>query len=48
MKPVTDFANFEVLDIRVGRVIRVEEAAARKPTDRITVDFGPAIGVKVS
>jgi hypothetical protein len=37
MKPITDFANFEVLDIRVGRVIRVEEAAARKPTDRITV-----------
>jgi tRNA-binding protein len=48
MKPITDFANFEALDIRVGRVIRAEEAATRKPTYRITVDFGPEIGVKVS
>ena len=48
MKPITDFANFEALDIRVGRVIQVEEAATRKPTYRITVDFGPEIGVKVS
>ena len=48
MKPVLSFSNFEALDIRVGRIVRVEEAETRKPTYRITVDFGPEIGMKVS
>jgi len=48
MKLIADFSNFEALDIRVGRVVRVEDAATRKPTYRITVDFGPEIGTKVS
>ena len=48
MKPVASFSNFEALDIRVGRIVGVEDAKTRKPTYRITVDFGPEIGMKVS
>jgi len=48
MKPVADYAHFEALDIRVGRVLKVEDARSRKPTYRLTIDFGAEIGVKVS
>jgi tRNA-binding protein len=48
MKPVTPFANFEALDIRVGRIMNVEDAATEKPTYRITVDLGPEVGIKKS
>jgi len=40
--------SFDDLDIRVGRIQAVEEARARKPTFRLTVDFGPEVRVKVS
>jgi tRNA-binding protein len=40
--------SFDDLDIRVGRILAVEEARTRKPTYRLSVDFGPEIGVKVS
>jgi tRNA-binding protein len=43
-----EFADFEKVDMRVGRVIRVEKSLARKPTYRFTLDFGPEIGEKVS
>ena len=48
MKPAADYAHFEALDIRVGRVLKVEDARSRKPTYRLTIDFGAEIGVKVS
>lgn len=48
VKPQTDYANFAALDIRIGKIIKVEEAQSKKPTYRMTVDFGPEIGVKVS
>lgn len=48
MKSVTDFGTFEALDIRAGKIVKVEDAATRKPTYRITVDFGSEIGSKVS
>lgn len=48
MKPISDFSNFDALDIRVGRITNVEDAETRKPTYRITVDFGPEIGSKKS
>ncbi len=48
MKPDTDYATFDALDIRVGRIVAAEPAATRKPTYRITVDFGPEIGTRVS
>jgi tRNA-binding protein len=48
VKPVATYASFEELDIRVGRVLKVEDARTRKPTYRLTVDFGPEIGLKRS
>lgn len=48
MKPTVPYEQFALLDIRVGRVTDVTEAATKKPTYRITIDFGPEIGTKVS
>ena len=48
IKPIADFANFSALDIRAGRIVKAEEAQTRKPTYRLTIDFGPEIGTKVS
>lgn len=48
MKPIVNYANFEALDIRVGRIVKVEDSATRKPTYRLTVDFGPELGHKIS
>ncbi len=48
MKDLTEYASFDALDIRVGRIVSAEPAATRKPTYRITVDFGPEIGTRVS
>jgi tRNA-binding protein len=43
------FDQFLAVDMRVGRVIAVEEfPEARKPAWKLTVDFGPEIGVKRS
>lgn len=48
MKEITSFGNFEALDIRIGKIIKVEDAQTKKPTYRITVDFGGEVGTKVS
>ena len=48
MKDITLFGHFEALDMRVGRIVNVEDANTKKPTYRITVDFGSEIGTKVS
>jgi len=40
---------FELVDMRVGRVTRVEEhPRARKPAYKLWIDFGPELGVKTS
>jgi len=41
--------DFQRIDIRVGRVVAVDDfPEARKPAWKLTVDFGPEIGVKRS
>jgi tRNA-binding protein len=43
------FDDFLAVDMRVGRVVAVDEfPEARKPAWKLTIDFGPAIGVKRS
>jgi tRNA-binding protein len=48
IKPTADFANFAALDLRAGRIAKVEDAQTRKPTYKLTVDFGPELGTKLS
>jgi tRNA-binding protein len=46
---VIEFAQFEAVDMRVGRVVSVEEfPEARIPAWKLGIDFGPDIGVKRS
>ena len=44
-----EFDQFLAVDMRVGRVTEVRDfPEARKPAWRLTIDFGPEIGVKTS
>ncbi len=46
---VITWKQFEMLDIRVGTIQRVEDfPEARKPAYKVWVDLGPSIGVKKS
>jgi tRNA-binding protein len=46
---VIDIDHFNEVDMRVGRVVSVEDfPEARKPAWKLTIDFGPEVGVKRS
>jgi tRNA-binding protein len=46
---VIDAGQFQAVDMRVGRVVSVEEfPEARLPAWKLTIDFGPEIGIKLS
>jgi tRNA-binding protein len=44
-----DFDHFAAVDMRVGRVVAVDDfPEARIPAWKLTIDFGPDIGIKRS
>jgi tRNA-binding protein len=46
---VATIEDFDKLDMRVGRVLSVEEfPEARQPAWKLEIDFGPEVGVKRS
>jgi tRNA-binding protein len=49
MSDQIDFDQFLAVEMRVGRIVTVEDfPEARKPAWKLTIDFGPEIGVKRS
>ncbi|MFN8058777.1 MAG: tRNA-binding protein [Vicinamibacterales bacterium] len=43
------YDDFDKVEIRVGRILEVADfPEARKPAYKLTIDFGPALGVKQS
>ncbi|HEY6886678.1 MAG TPA: tRNA-binding protein [Solirubrobacter sp.] len=43
------FDQFLAVDMRVGRIVAVDDfPEARKPAWKLTIDFGPEVGVKRS
>jgi tRNA-binding protein len=46
---VIDIDHFNAVDMRVGRIVAVDEfPEARVPAWKLTIDFGPKVGIKRS
>jgi tRNA-binding protein len=46
---VIDIDHFNAVDMRVGRIVAVDEfPEARVPAWKLTIDFGPEVGIKRS
>jgi tRNA-binding protein len=49
LSPTITFDDFLKIDIRVGRITAAEPfPQARKPAFKLTIDFGPELGIKRS
>lgn len=49
VKSQIEFADFDKVDMRVGKIIKVEDfPEARKPAYKLEIDFGSEIGIKHS
>jgi tRNA-binding protein len=49
MEAAITFDQFLAVDVRVGRIVAVEDfPEARKPAWKLTIDFGPELGTKRS
>ena len=49
MKPTITYEDFDKVDMRIGRVFRVEDfPEAHKPAYKLWIDFGTEIGTKQS
>ena len=47
--PQISFDQFLAVDIRVGTIVAVDPfPEARKPAFKLTIDFGPGVGIKRS
>lgn len=43
------FSDFQKIDMRIGKIITAEDfLKAKKPTYKLTIDFGEEIGIKKS
>jgi tRNA-binding protein len=46
---VITYQDFDRVDVRVGRIVRVDPfPEARKPALKLTIDFGPPLGLRRS
>lgn len=49
MSGMITMADFEKIDVRVGRILAAEDfPEARKPAYRLSIDFGAGIGTRTS